>query len=608
MRDREQAVSLDRELRDLRDALLAAEVRRDDELRQVHPCHRSSARNLLHYLELRRHDVRELQRALAVAGLSSLGRTESHVLASIDAVIGRLTAGPPPVPHAGAPSMAEGRALLDANAERLLGPAREARPTRIMITLPSEAATDPAIARAMVGSGMDVARVNCAHDAPEAWTTMLEHLRASADGPAPRVAMDLGGPKLRTGPIAPGPRVRRIAPTRDARGRVVEPALLALRAGTPSWVHATHSGALPVADAAWVARRVVGDEISIIDSRGAKRAWQVVEISEGGCLVSIEQTTFVEAGATLVVRAPVDDAAVVGELPEIEQAIRVRHGDHVVLTRDLTPVHPTPGATAHRIGCTLPEVFEHARPGERIWLDDGKIGGTIVRVDADELEIRITDVRPGGANLKGGKGINLPDTDLGIPALTEKDRRDLAFVARHADLVNYSFVREADDVDELRLELDRLGSPDLGIVLKIENARAFENLPDLLLAALRGPNVGVMIARGDLAVEVGFERLAEVQEEILWLCEAAHVPVIWATQVLDTMARTGRASRAEVTDAAMAERAECVMLNKGPFIIEALEALDSILRRMHHHQDKKRSLLRRLRSWDAVEPVPVAGR
>ena len=87
---------------------------------------------------------------------------------------------------------------------------------------------------------------------------------------------------------------------------------------------------------------------------------------------------------------------------------------------------------------------------------------------------------------------------------------------------------------------------------------------------MRRPTVGVMIARGDLAVEVGFERMAEVQEEIMWICEAAHVPVIWATQVLETLAHTGRPSRAEVTDAAMSGRAECVMLNKGPYIAEAI--------------------------------------
>jgi pyruvate kinase len=127
---------------------------------------------------------------------------------------------------------------------------------------------------------------------------------------------------------------------------------------------------------------------------------------------------------------------------------------------------------------------------------------------------------------------------------------------------------------------------------------AFENLPELLLTAMRSEVVGVMIARGDLAVEVGFERLAEVQEEIMWACEAAHIPVIWATQVLDSLARTGQASRAEVTDAAMAVRAECVMLNKGPHITDAIGVLDSILTRMQSHHQKKRSLLRRLRAWD----------
>src|SRR5262249_58948937 len=150
---------------------------------------------------------------------------------------------------------------------------------------------------------------------------------------------------------------------------------------------------------------------------------------------------------------------------------------------------------------------------------------------------------------------------------------------------------------QLQRHLARLGKPRLGIVLKIETRRAFENLPTLLWAAMRSEAVGVMIARGDLAVECGYERLAEVQEEILWLCEAAHLPVIWATQVLESLAKKGIPSRAEVTDAAMGERAECVMLNKGPHILDAVAALDSILRRMEEHQSKKTAQLRALRSW-----------
>ena len=128
----------------------------------------------------------------------------------------------------------------------------------------------------------------------------------------------------------------------------------------------------------------------------------------------------------------------------------------------------------------------------------------------------------------------------------------------------------------------------------------FEALPLMLLEAMRWEDVGVMIARGDLAVEAGFERMAEVQEEILWLCEAGHVPVVWATQVLESLAKKGLPSRAEVTDAAMGQRAECVMLNKGPFVVDAIEALDDILVRMEGHARKKSDLLRRLEAWSPL--------
>jgi pyruvate kinase len=247
-----------------------------------------------------------------------------------------------------------------------------------------------------------------------------------------------------------------------------------------------------------------------------------------------------------------------------------------------------------RIGVTLPEIFMDVRPGESIWLDDGKIGGVIKSVDEDQIEVEITHARDRGERLSGDKGINLPDSRLRLPALTEKDLRDLSFIARHADLVGYSFVRSEADVYDLQSRLADLGGEDLGIVLKIETRKAFEQLPMLLLAAMRSPCCGVMIARGDLAVECGFERLAEVQEEILWIAEAAHMPVIWATQVLERLAKQGMASRAEITDAAMGERAECVMLNKGPYIVSALRTLDDILRRMQSHQNKKRARLRQL--------------
>ena len=183
-----------------------------------------------------------------------------------------------------------------------------------------------------------------------------------------------------------------------------------------------------------------------------------------------------------------------------------------------------------------------------------------------------------------------------------KDRADLAFVAGHADAIGYSFVQRPEDVDQLLAALAplRRGLPPLPLMLKIETRLAVRNLPGLLIAAGGRTPVSVMIARGDLAMEVGPERLSEVQEEILWLCEAAHVPAVWATQVLESLVKNGAPSRAEITDAAMGQRAECVMLNKGPFVAEGVAFLAGILRRMDRHQYKKSARLSALTSWRDV--------
>jgi pyruvate kinase len=299
----------------------------------------------------------------------------------------------------------------------------------------------------------------------------------------------------------------------------------------------------------------------------------------------------------------------VGTLPPTENPLLLDHGDLLAVTRRPDVGRPATRDSAGRIltpatiGCTIPEVLDDVRSGESIWFDDGRIGGVIERVERERILVRVSRVRPGGAKLRPDKGINLPDSHLRLSALTQRDLEDLAFVAEHADVVELSFANSAHDVERLQHELATRGRRHPGIVLKIETRRGFENLPDMLLTAMRVPSCGVMIARGDLAVESGFERLAEVQEETLWICEAAHVPVIWATQVLETLAKEGMPSRAEITDAAMGHRAECVMLNKGPYMVTAVQVLDDILRRMQAHQAKKRAMLRKLElaNWTPAE-------
>jgi pyruvate kinase len=195
--------------------------------------------------------------------------------------------------------------------------------------------------------------------------------------------------------------------------------------------------------------------------------------------------------------------------------------------------------------------------------------------------------------------------------LTEKDRNDLPFVARKADAVNLSFVNQASDVKTLQQELEKYEAS-VGIVLKIETRNGFKNLPEILLQAMQTYPVGIMVARGDLAIETGWENFATIQEEIMRLGEAAHIPVIWATQVLESLAKKGVPTRSEITDAALAQRAECVMLNKGPYIEKALKILNEILVKMQNHQEKRQTILPRLKYSEGLgllyaEPEELTG-
>ncbi|MCA9498317.1 MAG: hypothetical protein KC588_03895 [Nitrospira sp.] len=350
--------------------------------------------------------------------------------------------------------------------------------------------------------------------------------------------------------------------------------------------------------------------MKLTDARNSKRIFTVVDVTGNGCWVEATKTTYVVPGTVLFHERGLANGknckAPVGEFPPRENAISLRQGDLLILSRDLVTGHPETYDGGRQvldpamISCTIPEVLENVRPGESIWFDDGRIGGVFEKVEERRIFVRITYPRLRTEKLRADKGINLPDSDLHLSAMTSKDVADLSFVAKHDDIVELSFANTVRDVERLQQHLSRFGSRRPAIVLKVETRRGFENLPDMLLAAMRAPYCGVMIARGDLAVECGFERLAEVQEEILWICEAAHVPVIWATQVLENLAKEGMPSRAEITDAAMGHRAECVMLNKGPYAVNAVCVLDGILRRMQAHQAKKRAMLRELRLAHAL--------
>ncbi len=602
------------QLRSLRDACVCMESAHAARLTTMSAEHQASARNFLHYLALRQQDIRPLQYTLASLGLSSLGVIEAHVMASLNAVIARLEnllghetihAPTPPVSFRG------GSASLKAHADALLGTPSDGREVAVMVTLPSEAADDPALIRALLQGGMDVARINCAHDDAAAWQRMAQHVRqiAAELNRTCRIQIDLAGPKSRTGNLRVLGRMLRLKVKRDWHNKLLQPALLWL-SDAEQPLRFAQSGVQQPADGQpaelvfhgqGLTHLHVDDTLTLHDARGRRREGRVVRSHTHGVLLAFDDNVLIEEGCAI--EGGRHKHRIQGSLhgaPEVQEELRLCVNDTLILTREDLPGHAavrdehgTVTAPA-QIHCTLEAAFSDAQAGQSVWLDDGRIGAMIEDVTTERITLRITHALPEGSKLKAEKGINFPDTVFHTPALTEKDRADLTAMHAHCDLLAMSFVREESDIQQLQQALAALGAEHLGVVLKIENRRAFENLPKLLLAAMHSPQLGVMVARGDLAVELGFERLSEAQEEIVWLCEAAHVPVIWATQILESMAKSGAPSRPEVTDAAIGIRAECVMLNKGPHIVQALEFLQRVLARMEGHYDKRMATLRRL--------------
>lgn len=581
-----------------------------ENLSELSPERLASAENLLAYLALRSRDLRPLQDQLTRLGLSSIGRGEPHVMATLNAVLHNLHLlnGQKQDPSESREVFAAfetGANFLEQNTVRLLGDHPEKRRAHIIVTMPVEAADDYLMVHELLKSGMNCMRINCAHDYPEIWSRMISTLRSAeqSTGLSCRILMDLGGPKLRLGPMETNPAVIKVRPVRSSSGRIVRPARIWLTSTKTEFTEVAAADASLAVDPRWLARVSKGDRIQFEDVRGSSRNWRIREVVANGCWADSKKTSYLANDTTLNLHRKHGGPDLITEiegLPPEDSVCRIRVGDILFISATVEPgkpaYHDSDGELLNpgRVSLAIPEVYRDVCLGEPIFFDDGRIAGIVEKRSPEQLQIRITHTRKPVEKLEGNRGVNLPDTDLNLAALSTKDLQDIEFAARHADMIGLSFANSPDDVRALYRHLHKLGREDVGAVLKIETKRGFSNLPGILIEALKFPSCGVMIARGDLAVEVGFERMSEVQEEILWICEAAHVPVIWATQVLEGLTKRGHASRAEVTDAAMAQAAEAVMLNKGSHIIEAVEMLDNILRRMQGHHRKKRSMLRKL--------------
>ncbi|TVT27807.1 hypothetical protein FO441_08870 [Salinicoccus cyprini] len=455
----------------------------------IREAYSNSARNLAYYMAFRRKDMRALQEKLIPWGLSSLGRLEADVMGTLNAVVRTLgyiaDADVGDIDYRSSDSFLERNQALRKNSDEIFGPAHEDRDTRVLVTMPSEAGQNYKLVRQLVESGMNMARINCAHDDASVWSAMIENIRKAADetGLSCRILMDISGPKIRT--------------------------------------------------------------MHLLTSK----------------------------------RSPKLDV-----------------GERFLLSGDTSMTLPKDIEIA--LNTSVPEMIGKVEVGQNIKMDDGHIEAKAQeRVDQGVICEVTRTVKEGGVKVKTEKGINLPDLDFKLPVLTEKDYKDLDFAAQHADAIAFSFIKDMEDIDMIESALgERLTKEkqDMPIIAKIETPEGIRNLPDIIQRAAGARPFGVMLARGDLAVEIGYERLSEIQEEVLWICEAAHVPVIWATQVVESLVKTGIPTRSEISDVVAGSRTECIMLNKGEYIADGVQVVSDILGKFEDHHYKKTAMLRSL--------------
>ena len=478
--DSETLAAIKEQLEGLEGKMFGELSSRDFLFQKIHPKQRQAAKNLLYYLTLRNEDIRELQDKLHIAGLSSLASSESHIHSQLQSILQRL-GKIYNEEELEACNYSFSQKEISDKSKLLFGEKSDAVIPYIMVTFDTSFAKDYGMIKTLLQNGMNVARINCAHDDEATWASMVHLIKKACrrTGLNCKIYMDLPGPKIRTHLL----------------------------------------------------------------TRGRKKG--KVKVKEGE-LVWLSESA--------------------DEFSDDEIVISVRE----------------------------PGIIENLKKNDRVYIDDGIIRGVIEKIKKNRAAMRILRIGAGKSSIKEDKGINFPDTKLSFPSLTDFDKQSLPFICEHADLVGYSFVNTASDLEALQEFIESQSVDIPAIVLKIETPDAVKNLPALLFQGMTQKVFGVMIARGDLAVEIGFERLGEVQEEILWICEASHTPVVWATQVLETLNKSGIATRSEITDAAHAARAECVMINKGDHTIEVIETLQDILQGIGGHHIKKRFTFRPL--------------
>lgn len=560
--------------------------------------------NMHHYLRLRQKDNTHLQESLTKMGLSSLGRSQPHIMHSLELLIEILSKcqNREYAKNQDILSIDEAEEIMSKRAAIFGGEAKPKKraETKIMLTLPSEAAKNPQMIEEFASAGVGIFRINTAHDSSLEWGIMAAKIAELNQNLHPqnklKIYVDLAGPKIRTGKI------------RKVKGELKldsdKKIYITKKDSKDSFVKVpVDAYNIEVSDE-FYKKAKKEKEIAISTGDGKSRSLKVVALEKGFIICELNKKVKVNENTLISIEKKKKSfAGEILNIPYVTETIRLYEGDYLFLSLEEIEGHAAIVSKGGRVNapaaiyCTQKEFVMDAKEGDKVFIDDGKIGLKVIQKKQNGLMCQVVQVKPGGETLKEEKGINFPDSKTLVDAITDEDAKNLNSVVEFADILGISFAQSDKDIIALKDLLKAKNKEHVAIVAKIETKLAVQNLPSILEALMYHEYSGIMLARGDLAIEVEFENMSYLQEEILDLCEAAHTPVIFATQVLENQMKNNLPSRAEITDAAFAQRADCVMLNKGAFALNTIKKLEFILARMHTIFKKNRLLLGSCDIW-----------
>ncbi len=570
-----------------------------------------SLRNLKAYIKLRSQDIRELQSQLADIGLSSLGRAQSCIINSINQdifILSRL------LNKEYIQTQSDIDALNYDEAKRIMlknsfvfGETKENFKTHVMVTLPSEAAGSNDLISNLIRNGASVLRINTAHDNGAVWKKMASIIKEenAKQNKDTKIYVDLAGPKNRTQSIEKIFKPFRIGSWRNPKTVEILPLGKegALTTKGLKDQFGNRKSTLVVSDEFFEICKK-SKEITFDDFERETTQTYQLSVQNQRVFMEVDKKITIFENTTCEIEDYENSQNGMSKLYNYEllpQEIRLFKNQKLILTNKniLGQANFKYEDTIYSaiVGCTNKDIFPYVKTGDDIFIDDGKIGCKVVGTNELGLICQVFLAKENGTLLKEEKGINFPSTDLMIDAITDTDKKNFEDIADFADIIGLSFAQTSDDIQMLQEMLRKKGKTSTAIAPKIETKTALRNLPSILERLIQWEKFALMIARGDLAIEVGFDNLPYIQEEIFGICEAAHVPVIYATQILEGKMKNNLPSRAEVTDAASAQRADCVMLNKGPYVDDTVIILKNILRQMHTLFQKNRQLLSICKEW-----------